>query len=60
MATIQEVFDKYDEVAEAYLEKFGEDSPVYMPIEFERAIVNMRKAIRTGVALPQLHEDAVT
>jgi len=60
MTTIEEVFNKYDEVAEAYLEKFGEDAPEYLPIEFERAIVYMVDAIRTGVALPQIPEDAVT
>lgn len=60
MTTIQEVFDKYDEVAKDYLEKFGEDAPERLPIEFEGAIVEMVDAIRTGVALPQLPENAST
>ncbi len=60
IATFEEIENEYDDLRDAYVKKFDEDPPEYMPIEFEGAIDEMKSAIKTGIALDDIPEDAVT
>lgn len=54
------MYKKYDEIREAYLEKFGVEAQDYMPLEIPYGIEDMEEALKTGIALPQILEDTVT
>lgn len=60
MTTRDQLFKKYEELREAYLKRFGEEAPEYLPIENEDAIKEIEEALETGITLEQIPEGAVS